>query len=103
MLLKSLRSSLKNIKIITIISVLARFYRDKIDYKSDKDEYFQFTNDMKDLKEKIETIKVYGGGDGPEDWVGGYDIALNKMEWKKEKSIKLIIYIEDAGVHGEEF
>ena len=42
MLLKSLGSSLKNIKIITIISVLARFYRDKIDCKSDKDEYFQF-------------------------------------------------------------
>ena len=45
----------------------AVFYRDKIDSKSDKDEYFQFTNDMKDLKKKIATIEAYGGGDGPED------------------------------------
>ena len=77
------------------------FYRDKIDSKSDKDEYFEFTKDMKDLKEKIGKVKAYGGGDGPEDWVGGYDIALNQMKWRN--GIKLIIHIADAGAHGTEF
>ena len=78
------------------------FYRDKIDEKSDKDEYFQFTNNIKDLEKNIGTVKAYGGGDGPEDWVGGYDIALNKMDWSKN-GIKLIIHIADAGAHGTEF
>ena len=78
------------------------FYRDKIDKKSDKDEYFQFTNNIKELEKNIGTVKAYGGGDGPEDWVGGYDIALNKMDWSKN-GIKLIIHIADAGAHGTEF
>ena len=77
------------------------FYRDKIDVKSDKDEYFQFTKDMKDLQKKIGKIKAYGGGDGPEDWAGGYEIALNDMKWRN--GIKLIIHIADDGAHGEKF
>ena len=77
------------------------FYRDKIDSKNDKDEYFLLTDDMKNLKNNISSVRAYGGGDGPEDWVGGYEIALNKMNWRK--GIKLIIHIADAGAHGEEF
>ena len=76
------------------------FYRDKIDCPNDKDEYFQFTDNMIDLKEKIGTIKADGGGDTPEDWVGGYEIALNDMKWR-ENGIKLIIHIADAGAHGK--
>ena len=56
---------------------------------------------MKDLKNKISTIKAYGGGDGPEDWVEGYKIVLKNMKWKG--GIKLIIHIADAGAHGVEF
>ena len=77
------------------------FYRDKIDSPGDKDEYFPLTNNMEDLKNKISKIEPYGGGDIPEDWVGGYDLALNKMEWRN--GIKLIIHIADAGAHGREF
>jgi len=77
------------------------FYRDKIDSKRDKDEYFLLTDNMTNLKNNISTVRAYGGGDGPEDWVGGYEIALNKMNWRK--GIKLIIHIADAGAHGEEF
>ena len=80
----------------------AVFYRDKIDKpKTDKDEYFQFTDNIKELEKNIEKVKESGGGDIPEDWVGGYDIALNKMEWRD--GIKLIIHITDAGAHGTEF
>ena len=77
------------------------FYRDKIDVKDEKDEYFQLTDDMKELEKNIGTVKAYGGGDGPEDWVGGYEIALNDMKWRN--GIKLIIHIADAGAHGTEF
>ena len=79
----------------------AVFYRDKIDSEGDKNEYFPLTDDMEDLKKKISTIKVYGGGDIPEDWVEGYKIAINEMKWRK--GIKLIIHIADAGAHGIEF
>ena len=79
----------------------AVFYRDKIDSKRDKNEYFPLTDDIEDLKKKISTIKVYEGGDSPEDWVEGYKIAINEMKWRK--GIKLIIHIIDAVAHVTEF
>ena len=39
------------------------FYRDKIDVKDEKDEYFQLTDDMKELEKNIGTVKAYGGED----------------------------------------
>ena len=79
----------------------AVFYRDKIDCKTDIDEYFPLTDKMDELQNNISTIRGYGGGDGPEDWVGGYTIALNEMKWRN--GIKLIIHIADDGAHGKEF
>jgi len=80
----------------------AIFYRDKIDSKSDKNDYFPLTKDMNSLKKNISTIKPVGGGDTPEDWVEGYNIALSEnMKWRN--GMKLIIHIADAGAHGTEF
>ena len=80
----------------------AIFYRDKIDSKSDKNEYFPLTKDMNDLKNNISKIEPDGGGDLPEDWVEGYNIALSdNMKWRN--GMKLIIHIADAGAHGTEF
>ena len=42
-----------------------------------------------------------GGGDIPEDWVGGYDLALKKLSWRSGN--RLIIHIADAGAHGTEY
>ena len=78
----------------------AAFYRDKIDYKKDENEFFPLTNNMEDLKRKISKIRAQGGGDVPEDWVEGYNLALN-MNWRN--GLKLIIHIADAGAHGKEF
>ena len=36
-----------------------------------------------------------------EDWVGAYDLVLNKINWRKGN--KLIIHIADAGAHGAEY
>jgi len=79
----------------------AIFYRDPIDSPKDKNECFPFTDKMEDLKNKISKIIPYGGGDIPEDWVGGYELALKQMKWRE--GIKLIIHIADAGAHGKEF
>ena len=56
---------------------------------------------MDKLKKFISTMKADGGGDIPEDWVGGYNLVLNQMKWRN--GIKLVIHIADAGAHGKEF
>ena len=80
----------------------AVFYRDKIDSPDDKNECFPLTNNMENLKKNIGKIEACGGGDTPEDWVEGYNLALSEeMKWRN--GIKLIIHIADAGAHGKEF
>lgn len=57
---------------------------------------------METLRNQISTIREYGGGgDGTEDWVKGYKLAVNNISWREGP--KLIIYIADVGSHGTEF
>ena len=44
--------------------------------------------------------KQYGGGDGPEDFVGGYNNVF-KMAWRN--GTKLIIHIADAPAHCKKY
>lgn len=78
------------------------FYRDPIDEHKDKHETYPL-DDIKKVKERIQNVKAYGGGDEPEDWVGAFKIALNTNIIKWRKGIKLIIHIADAPAHGDEF
>jgi hypothetical protein len=78
------------------------FYRDPIDEKNDKHEQFPLDNII-NVRNKIESVKAYGGGDVPEDWVGAFKIALNSSIIKWRNGIKLIIHIADAPAHGDEF
>ena len=78
------------------------FYRDPIDEKSDKHEAFDL-DDINKVKDKIKSVKAHGGGDGPEDWVGAFKIALNTDIIRWRRGIKLIIHIADAPAHGDEF
>ena len=75
------------------------FYRDPIDCEDDKNEMIDLTEDVVSLKNYISTVKASGGGDFAEDWVGGYELALNKINWRN--GLKLIIHICDAGAHGK--
>lgn len=43
-----------------------------------------------------------GGGDGPEDWVSGYNCILNDMNWYND-STKIVIHICDEPGHGTSF
>ena len=66
-------------------------------------EYLPLMDNMEDLKNKISVVRAYGGGnDISEDWVEGCKIALNNIRWGRN-TIKIIIHITDAGVHGKEF
>ena len=77
------------------------FYRDPIDSKSDIHEIIDLTDDINSLSEKIGKIEAMGGGDLPEDWVGAYKLANEKINWRNGN--KVIINLTDAGAHGKLF
>ena len=79
----------------------AIFYRDPVDSKDDKNEYFNLTDKTEELQIFVQGINAEGGGDIPEDWVGGYYFAVDKIGWRN--GIRLIIHIADAGAHGKEY
>ena len=54
------------------------FYRVPIGVQNDKHERYPL-DDIINVKEKIESVKAYGGGNGPEDWVGAFKIALDTI------------------------
>ena len=77
------------------------FYRDPIDSKNDKHEVIDLTDDVNSFPEKIGRINAEGGGDIPEDWVGAYKLANEKISWRN--GIKVIMHLADAGAHGKLF
>ena len=79
----------------------AIFYRDPVDSPSDRNDIILLSNDVNSLRGKIGYINATGGGDGPEDWVGAYHIALGQMNWRR--GTRLIIHIADAPAHGHTF
>ena len=77
------------------------FYRDPIDSHGDIHEMIDLTDQVNTLPEQIKKIRAYGGGDLPEDWVGGYKLVNEKINWRN--GVKVIIHLADAGAHGKEF
>jgi len=77
------------------------FYRDPIDSKGDQHEVIDLTDDVNSLSEKIGKISATGGGDEPEDWVGAYKLANEKITWRN--GTKVIMHLADAGAHGKLF
>lgn len=77
------------------------FYRDPIDSSGDKNDYIDLTDNINTFREFVVTMKPYGGGDSPEDWVGSYNIALNNISWRK--GLRCIVHIADAGAHGTKY
>jgi hypothetical protein len=74
-------------------------YRDPIDSPTDIHQIHQLDTEIDTLVTFFSTVQASGGGDGPEDWVGGYNLVLNKMEWRSGP--KTIIHIADAPAHGQ--
>ena len=77
------------------------FYRDPIDSPEDIHEIINLTDKVNTLPDEIKKIKAYGGGDLPEDWVGAFKLANEKINWRN--GLKVIIHLADAGAHGKEF
>ena len=77
------------------------FYRDPIDSKTDTHDVIDLTDNVNSLPAQINAISATGGGDIPEDWVGAYKLANEKISWRN--GMKVIIHLADAGAHGKLF
>ena len=76
-------------------------YADQISIKTDKNYKINFTQDENEFKSKLERIRIQNGGDVAEDWVSGFQIALDELNWGN--GTKLIFHIADAPHHGKIF
>ena len=57
------------------------------------------TKDLEQLKNFCDNWENQEGGDGAEDWVGGYKLALDKIKWRNGR--KIIYHICDSPAHGQ--
>ena len=83
------------------LSLGAIFYRDPINSPNSpyhSHEIFDFDINALNFRNSVSNISAKGGGDGPEDWAGAYNLAKN-LSWRND-SFKLIIHIADAPAHG---
>lgn len=60
----------------------------------------EFTENAQEIKDFITKVKAFGGGDLPEDVVGGLDSAL-KQNWTSKA--KYAILVADAPCHGKKY
>lgn len=79
----------------------AVFYRDPVDCHGEKNHTYALKKEVNILKSELSSERASGGGDGPEDWVGGYEMALDNIAWRS--GTRLIIHIADAPAHGSEW
>ena len=79
----------------------AVFYRDPVDCPGERNHAYPLTNNVNTLKSQIGSERATGGGDGPEDWVGAYEQALDNIACRN--GTRLIIHIADAPAHVSEW
>ena len=73
-------------------------YRDHCD-GANRLQIFDFTNSCDDFRNYITAnVKAMGGGDPPEDVLGGLDASINRMTWRN--TIRVLFHIADYPGHG---
>ena len=77
------------------------FYNDPIDVTTNTNGFKQLTENLEDIKSFCDNWETQAGGDEAEDWVGGYTIALEKINWRNKE--KIIVHICDAPAHGKKY
>ena len=66
-------------------------------------ETLDLTSDFEVINTFISSLKASGGGDPPEAVADGLNFAANKINWREEQSLRMLIHILDAPPHGKEF
>lgn len=79
-------------------------YRDPVDVATDVHQVFNLCANAEELGTWLEDIKVYGGGDGPEDFVGALEKLFNEIKWRTGgNNRRAVIWIADAPAHGRRY
>jgi len=66
-------------------------------------EILDFTTDLHKFKDFVGKIQAGGGGDGPEDVLGGIHASVNRLNWPKDSLARIIFHFADAPAHGTQF
>ncbi|CAG8589535.1 16163_t:CDS:1 [Funneliformis caledonium] len=85
-------------------SVKIRFgfcgYRDHCD-GANRLQTFPFTESYVQFEKDLSGVSPMGGGDTPEDVLGGLNVAVNQMSWRNEA--RIIFHIGDCPSHGRRY
>ena len=76
-------------------------YADKPSLSTDENFIISFTKDEQEFYSKLQGYELQNGDDVAEDWVSGFRIALDNLNWGN--GTKLIFHISDAPAHGKFF
>ena len=71
------------------------------DSRSDSIQWFDLTDSWDSFAQNITAVTPIGGGDYPENLVGGYYQAVSGMAWRPEAT-KLLILLGDAPPHQDD-
>ncbi|GBB90864.1 hypothetical protein RclHR1_00180002 [Rhizophagus clarus] len=75
-------------------------YRDHCD-GFNRLQIFDFTNSPTEFKNRLSGVSATGGGDTPEDVLGGLNAAVTRMTWRN--NIRVLLHIGDCPPHGRRF
>jgi hypothetical protein len=75
-------------------------YRDHCD-GFDRLQIIDFTNSCDEFKNDISNVPALGGGDDPEDVLGGLNAAVTSMTWRNPT--RVLLHIADYPPHGRRF
>src|SRR5262249_26527360 len=60
---------------------------------------FAFTSDLKSFSKSVANLHADGGGDTPEDMQQGLQVALDKLQWRSDAAVRMMVVIADAPPH----
>ncbi|RGB24067.1 hypothetical protein C1646_515501 [Rhizophagus diaphanus] len=75
-------------------------YRDHCD-GSNRLQIFDFTYSCDEFKNRLSGVSASGGGDSPEDVLGGLNAAVTSMTWRNPT--RVLLHIGDYPPHGRRF
>ena len=62
---------------------------------------FEFTSDLAAVQRRIDTLDTAGGGDTPEAVQEALDVAVNRLAWGGEGTVRVLFLVGDAPPHFE--
>ena len=89
-IVRRVKSSVPN----TTVRLGAVFYRDRGDAVPLK--LLPFTKSVQTFQSVMSTVRASGGGDYPEDLNAGISLAMQRLDWSKGNSVRVLVVLADA-------